>query len=441
MAPAPGGAFRYQLSVTNAAYPTSTISRGATAHGIVVTDTLPLSVTLDGLPGGIYTSTVAGRTVLTWNVGTLRDDETYELSLDLNQIPTLPIGTWLTNTAAVTMTESDERGPFDNNTIAASFQITEKSLSFDIDKYLQAGAIGADAVAPGSIITYTVSFYNDHNIHIDDAIIIDTLPEGTEFYTTTWFTHTYNPLDHQLVFTVPRVYNGYWNALQFQVAISVPEDYVPVGAGYREMTNTVEITAPVPDDFVYQRGDTDDAVLRVTDPRPNLWVQKLLPTLGESEIPQRSEAGGDYRYWINIGNDSVTDVYTITLVDTLPITYAKLVEASNIGAAEPLTDAAGLITWTIPHLAPGESSWANVLIQIDEEAPAGRWLVNQAYITSALIVDRVITDNTSVVSSSIRADVWVYLPLIMKNYEAPIILPSPTPRRTLPPQVTETPEP
>jgi uncharacterized repeat protein (TIGR01451 family) len=402
MAPAPGGSFRYRVVVTNTAYPGS--NRGATARGVVVTDVLPISVTLTDSGVVTWTGTVDGRTVLTWNVGSLYDGEVDALLITMDQVPTVPIGTWLTNTAYTTMTLSDERGPFDNNQVDFAFQVIPPSLNFIIDKYFP----GPNIISPGRVVTYNVDFYNAHNIYVDDVIITDTLPTTTTFVGTTW--PTYTLIGNQVVFTVPRVFNGSWNALRFQIGVSVPVDF-PLDTW---MTNTVEITTTASlAGFTYQEGDTDSESILVRapapDPIPDLWVDKQLPAVGSPPQPLTPMPGGDYRFWIHMGNSGTTTAYSVTLVDTLPLSYVTLIQASNVGAVAPVTSTPGVITWTLSQLTPGQSRWANVLLLIDDNAPAGLALVNGVEITSTNPVsDAQLANNVSVVSATLRgADVTV----------------------------------
>ncbi len=405
MAPAPDGSFLYQLAFTNSTYLGS--PRGAVARGVIVTDLLPVSVTLAGwfgpppgydYAGTVVTGDVGGRTLLTWTIDALDPGQRADLLVALDQTPPLSIGAQLVNTAHVTATLCDERGPFDNNHATTIFQVLAPSLNFELGKYFP----GPNIIGPGQVATFTVYFYNEDNIYIDDVIITDTLPAGTLFYGTTW--PTFTQAGDQIVFTIPRVPNGYWNERSFQIGVSVP---VTIAIG-TYLTNVVEITTTAPlTGFVRQAGDSDDEVIQVVDPNPDLWVTKYLPEVGG--VPQIPEPGGDYRFWIQFGNSGISDVYTTTLVDTLPISYVTLLEASSVGVAQPITSTPGLVTWTIPYLAAGQSRWVDVLVRIDPDTPDGAQFVNRAEITSTTgISDRLPLNNVSIVTATLQgADVTV----------------------------------
>jgi uncharacterized repeat protein (TIGR01451 family) len=408
MAPAPGGSFLYQLAVTNTTYPGS--NRGAAAHGVVITDVLPISATVDdwfwNTPGGGHVGQVelgvsGTQPVLIWQLGALDVSQSAWLYVALDQTPPLPIGAQLVNSAFATMTLNAERGPFGNNQTVVNTTVIAPSLDFHIDKYFP----GRNIVGPGQVATFTVHFYNEDNIYIEAVVITDTLPASTTLYATTW--PTYTLIGNQVVFTVPRVANGYWNEMYFQVGVSVPLT-IPVGA---LLTNTVEITTGAPlVGFAHQAGDSDSEVVDVVDSNPDLWVEKRLPTYAGG-IVQVPEPGGDYRYWIRFGNDGIVNVYSVTVTDTLPISYVTLVEAtSNIATADVYTDTPGVVVWKFLQLLDGQNGWGSVLVHIDENVPAGTSLVNCAEITTtSSISDRLPYNNVSVVTATLRgADVTLH---------------------------------
>ncbi len=397
-APGPGGAFGYLIEVGNGDYPGS--SRGATARGVRLTDTLPFSATLVGFlasQGTVTTATVGSTVLLTWEVGTLERGITAQLGVAMEASSALSIGTVLTNTAGATMTASRERGPFDNNRVVYTLTIAPPFLDFDLSKD------GPGQIGPGEVATFTLSVINRGNVPITGTLVTDTLPPGTAFYATTWPTYSL-PTSRTVVFTVGLVNNAPWNALSFQIGISVPPT-TPVGTW---LTNTAEVTTTASlSGFTSANGDTAQATMQVVDLRGDPFVYKRLPTQNGSPIPP--EPGGDYTFWIQYGNAGYVTVYSVTLTDTLPPAYVTLLEATPAGGNVPITATPGLITWTLDSLVPGQSGWVRVRLLVDANAPAGTQLVNRAGITVTSGGNITLTNDQSTVTATLQAaDVTVH---------------------------------
>ena len=392
--PAPGGYFRYLLSVVNDDYADS--GRGATARDMRVTDTLPLSATFISWAGpGTITGPVTSTNTFTWNVGDMAAYDTEYIEARLWTPTSVPTGTVFTNTAWATMLGSIERGPFDDNLVTHTCVVTEPRLVFDIDKFFP----GPNEIGAGQIATYTIDLVNRGNIPISGVIVTDILPENTIFHDTTWPTWTWSAASRTLILTVGDVLNGDWNGLAFQIGVSVPVT-TPIGVW---LTNTVQVTTTAPlTGFVEAQGDSDDETIQVIDPRGDVWVIKYPETLGGN--PVIPEPGRDYSFWLNYGNAGYVTVYTITLTDTLPAaTHVSLLEAGPAGVALPDTSTPGQVVWRIPELAPGASGWARVQILIDKDTPTGAQLTNAAEITSAAGLNISPTNDVSAVVITLEA--------------------------------------
>jgi uncharacterized repeat protein (TIGR01451 family) len=406
-APAPGGYFRYRISVTNDDYAGS--GRGATARDVRVTDTLPLSATFLSFYGpGVITGPMTTTRVFTWNVGDMYAYQTVNLDVRM-QVPTSVLtGTVMTNTVWTAMWDSVERAPDDANVFTHTFVVTEPWLIFDVDKYFP----GPNQIGPGQVATYTVRLVNRGNVPVAGAIVSDTLPQGTTFHGTTWPTWTATT-SRTLVFTISDVlpngdWDGDWNVLAFQVGVNVPAT-MPIGTW---LTNTVQATTTASlADFVLAHGDRDDEVIQVIDPRGDVWVTKHPETLGGN--PVIPEPGRDYTFWLNYGNRGYVTVYTVTLTDVLPLpARVTLLDAGPAGTASPDTLTPGAVVWHIPELTPGASGWARVRILIGADTPTGSQLVNTAHITNAVGLNISPTNDLSVVAITLRAtdvtvDKWV----------------------------------
>lgn len=380
--PAPGGYFRYAISAANSAYEDS--GRGAPAYDVQVTDTLPLSVTLVGIqPGGevVTGATLDGATMLTWTVTTLGIGAE-ELYLEMFVPRDVPTGTEILNTAAITTLGSIERGPFDNNTVTHTTVITEPRLEYRIYKD------GPEEVGPGETIEYDIRLVNAGNVPITNTVITDTLPDDVIFQSTNGPNWT-RPTSHTVVYTLATLHNGAWNAIEFNLTISVPAT-MPLGT---VLTNTIAATTTAPlTRFAEASGDDDSVTTRVVDTRPDVWVEKR----AEEETPGVTadpEPGGDYAFWINYGNDGRGAARGVVLTDTLPPAYVTLLEAGPARGSVPPTNTDNLVIWDIGTLPPGFNGWTSVRVLIDENTPPGTQLVNRATITTT--GDNITTTNDS----------------------------------------------
>ena len=392
--PAPGGYFRYRLTVRNGG------ERPAQARNVRVTDTLPLSTTYDAdyprfdPPGDVGTLLMPG---FSWDVGDMDANDVETLDVYIHTPSTVPTGTVLTNTCGVTTLDSIEYGPFDNNTAVHTTTLVSPEIDLDVTK-LFIGPLGTNQVGAGHVATYTVGVANRGNVPVTGTIVTDVIPLGTTFYTTTWPTFTQMADGRTLLFTIGTVLNGDWNAHIFQVAVSVPLT-TPLGTW---LTNTVQVTTTAPlDQFAQAQGDEDDAVIQVIDPRGDAAVYKMPASLGGT--PVTPEPGGDYTFWISYTNWGNVTVYTVTLTDTLPISHVVLLEAGPAGLAQPDTSTLGQVSWTIDELAPGAVGWTRVRIGIDGDTPLGTQLVNTAHIAAAEGLNITTTNDVSVVTVTLDA--------------------------------------
>ncbi|MCP4540805.1 MAG: DUF11 domain-containing protein [Chloroflexi bacterium] len=387
--PAPGGYFRYRVTITNDDYPGS--DRSAWARSVLVSDTLPFSATLLALDQSVGSTTSPTGTMVPpyffWNLGDIPPNGTESIDVYMQVPESVPTGTLLLNTAWTSMSNSIERGPFDNNLITHTLIITERRLILDVDKGLLYPGV---PVGPDQILTYTLWVENQGNVPISDVVVSDVIPLGTTFISTTWPTSTLLPDDRTVVFTISRLLNGGWNGVGFQVGISIPAT-TTIGTW---LTNTAQVTTTASlMGFVQATGDSDDLVIQLTDPRGDVAVVKYPEMIGG--VPVTPEPGGDYTFWISYTNLGYVPVYTVTLTDTLPISYVVLLEAGPAGTAQPDTSTPGQVVWDIPVLpATGAIGWTRVRIQIDDFIPDGVQLVNTVEIAAAA-GDNITTTNDS----------------------------------------------
>ncbi|MGI9614239.1 MAG: SdrD B-like domain-containing protein [Acidimicrobiales bacterium] len=183
-----GQTITYDLTITN---PDRANDRGATAHDLVVVDTLPthLDPVLPIPDGGVWNSTP--RTI-TWNSATTPslaslgvDATAIVLSYDVTAVGPIPVGTDLENTAQLTASSmagaaTGERTTYSDtadNTVTTAAAVLTKALDPDIGPYTigESVAFELEVTVPRDLLAYDLS-------------ATDLVPDGLVFDSTTAIT-------------------------------------------------------------------------------------------------------------------------------------------------------------------------------------------------------------------------------------------------------------
>ncbi len=153
-------------AVSNLTYTISVTNFGpSSASSVVVTDTLPASVTFVSATGN--GSNNAG--LVTWNLGTLSSNQVTNLTL----VVTAPASGTLTNVANVNSPTSD---PVPTNNVTPPVITTVATLAD-----LQIGKTAPATVLATSNLTYTISITNVGPSSASSVVVTDTLPASVSF--------------------------------------------------------------------------------------------------------------------------------------------------------------------------------------------------------------------------------------------------------------------
>lgn len=161
---APGQLITYTLVFTN--------NSPATVYGVLVTDTLPVTVT-----GAYYIHNGSeriepGDESFTWRVSAMDPGESFAITITGVISPDLATNTILTN--VVTVTAADDVNP-NNNTASVT---SRAGPIFDL---AIAKSVDPESVAAGDTVTYTLVITNRSLMTVTGATLSDTLPPGIEF--------------------------------------------------------------------------------------------------------------------------------------------------------------------------------------------------------------------------------------------------------------------
>lgn len=296
--PLPDSDFVWAVNVCN--------NGSTSSSAVVVTDTLPVSITLVNWwgqhPG--WTEVLDDGTNLVVSYPALPDGWCSEVYLTLHVDPAAQPGTQLWNNAVISATNDLES---DDNETWNDVWVGEPHTNLEIKKHWNSGML-----VPGGELRYQVEYNNNGNVAINDTIYItDTLPVSTTFRNA-WH-HDQNgstPVTPALttpayvVWEIAGLPNGYSN--DFEVTLDVDNAAAPGTI----LTNTIEIS-PQADEDSYE-DNTSHWTETLNDHGPNLRIRKdgQWNDWGENTRQARWNVTAE-----NIGDETVMPV---VITDTYP---------------------------------------------------------------------------------------------------------------------------
>ncbi|MGH2597358.1 MAG: DUF7507 domain-containing protein [Actinomycetota bacterium] len=353
-----GGSVVYTLTVTN--------NGPSDAAGVVVTDTLPGTVTFgSAVPSQGACSELAG--VVTCPLG----------AMPLSSVATITITVATTapgvisDTASVASTTPDPVPGNDSDTETTTVVVLSADLSVTKTD-------GVASVTPGSSTTYTITIANaGPSIEPAGVVLADPIPAGTVgseleadcaialgvFVCTT---------------SAPLAPGG---SVSYQLTLNVPASFASA-----TLSNTAGITfAPLADPDNTNDSATDvDAVGASAD----LSITK-------TDAPDPVTVGGSLTYTLTITNAGPSDASGVVVTDTLPgpVTFGSATPSQ--GAC---VQAAGVITCNLGTIAASSTATMTVVVT---PTVAGS-ITNSATVSSAT-ADPVLANNTASQSTTVGA--------------------------------------
>ncbi len=382
-APAPGGWLRYQLYFRN--------DGNSVAHDVVITDTLPEGVTYVSWYGYSYNpgyvdlnATIALQQVdgqLIWPLGTLQPGGYGYIYLTAHVTDAAPVGSILTNTAAITTSDLDSNPA--NDTALLTTAVVAPTQDVRVTKSLASSS----APPPGGWLQYRLYFSNNGNSTAHDVVITDTLPEGVTY--VSWYGDGHNPdyvdldaiialqqVDGQLIWPLGTLQPGGYGNIYITARVA---DTAPVGS---VLTNTAAITTSDPDSN--PANNTALLTTAVVAPTQDVRVTKSLDS--STPVP-----GGRLRYRLYFVNDGNSVAHDVVITDTLPegVTYVSWYGDGynpghvDIDATIELQRTDGQLIWPLGTLRPGGYGYIYVTVRITDTAPVRAVLCNLAHITTS----------------------------------------------------------
>ncbi|MBN1890572.1 MAG: DUF11 domain-containing protein [Thermoflexales bacterium] len=411
---APGGMTTYQLYFGNWG--------NATARDVVVTDTLPPSLTLvswsgylNDAPNYYYTNLGDMANLeqsgdqLVWRIGDLAPGQYGYVYPRVRVAETAAPGQVLTN--VVRTSTSDEDIQPSNNVATDTSSVADPTRDMTARKWLSSGAPVA-----GQTFRYGISFENEGNSTARGILVTDTLPAGASY--VSWYGSFYNPRYQRLEEMITPTVRGGQVIWQINPLLAdgygyiYPTFHLADSASPGEvLTNVVRVSTTDVD--VDAGDDAYTHTATVITPGPDMYVYKSLS--GRAGWP-----GGDMRYSIYFSNDGREAATDVVITDTLP--EGTAFESWYGYAYNPSMHLGGTITpsvngrqvsWRLGQVPAGQYGYIYPNLRISSSVSVGTVLTNVVSASTSPgetdLSDNVYTDTSSVISPTWDVYVEKYL--------------------------------
>jgi uncharacterized repeat protein (TIGR01451 family) len=356
-----GDTLTYTLVVTN--------HGPSPAAGVVLTDPLPAGVTFESVTTTLGTAGHA-EGIVTANLGDLDVDESATVTVVVTVDSSLTDG--LLNTAQVT---SDTIDPVPQNNTDDEPTNVQQLVNLSIAK-----SDAPDPVTAGQTLVYTLLVSNDGPSDATGVTVVDTLPAGVTFVSSTTSQGTVAHVDGTVTASLGDLAAG------ASATVTLTVDVSPSVRGV--LLNEAEVSA--------NEEETD--LTDNTDTAQTTVAAEVDLVLTKSDAPDPVVAGQQLVYTLLVRNDGPSDATGVTVTDTLPA-GVQFVSAGGAGTASV---SGNVVTVDLGNLAVGQSATTTITVDVD---PATR----QSIVNSASVVavedERDLENNTDSVTTAVLAEI------------------------------------
>ncbi len=234
---------------------------------------------------------------------------------------------------------------------------------------------GADPVAPGGLLPYTITLTNNGPDDAEDVTWTDTLPAGTTFESLAappdWTCATPAVGDTGMVSCSASLLVAGSESAEFNLIVRVDAG---VAAG-TVLTNTAQVTAVAQADPV-PGNESSTATTTVADLSGY--------SLSKTDSPDPVVAGTDLVYTLTVNNAGPGAIASVVLTDDpLPAgtTFQSLSAPAGWTCSTPAVGDTGAVTCSVDTMAPGNAVFT-LTVRVDAALPGGTVLSNSAFLSS-----------------------------------------------------------
>lgn len=323
----PGQQLTYTLEVTN--------NGPSDATGVEVVDTLPTGVTFVSASSSQGTVNGSGSTV-TANLGNLADGAEATVTVVV-QVATIASGTLL-NEAEVSGNETETNLTNNNDQLSTTVEPRIDLVIFKADS--------PDPVVAGQQLTYTLSVTNNGPSTATGVTVVDTLPAGVAYQSSTTTQGTVSAAGSAVTAAVGQLASG----ASATVTIIVTVDPATRGT----ITNVATVTG----NETETNSDNND------DDEPTTVNAQVDLTVTKSDSSDPVQAGGQLTYTLVVTNSGPSASTGVVLTDTLPSALTYVSGTSTIGT---VSNSGQTVTVNVGNLTPGQSATVTLATQIDSQ--------------------------------------------------------------------------
>ncbi|MFN8459519.1 MAG: proprotein convertase P-domain-containing protein [Anaerolineae bacterium] len=327
------------------------------ATGLLISDTLPLSLTLamSDTSQGNYNAQSG-----IWNVGKLLASQSATLTL-MTSVLTGTAGQTITNTALVFAVDQDDANP-ENNLSTAAITISNAELALN-------KTVDITRPTEGDTIAYTVTVNNNGSDDATGVIIGEALPLSVTLVASDTSQGSYE------------VAAGAWevgNVAAGAAATLTLTATVEAGSAGQTLTNTAAISA----------SGQSDADLTNNSASAAIFVTSADLLVSKTVSATRLDESDPLTYTITVANNGPDAATGVVISDMLPVSLTLVASSTSQGSYNDNTGA-----WQIGTL--GITDTATLILQtVVKPGTAGQTIVNVAEIGAAKQVDPDDTNNT-----------------------------------------------
>jgi uncharacterized repeat protein (TIGR01451 family) len=373
------------------------LSGNSSATNVVITDTLPVSLTYvsDSNTSG-FTAVVADRNVV-WSKPRVLPNESGYIYLTAHISSTVSAGTLLTNTVEVTNTRTETN--YANNVYADTRTVLPRTRDMAVSTVLNSGA-----VVGGNGITYRIYVVNQGNTDANNIIITNTLPVSLTYVAdTNSYGFTTVVTGSTVMWTKPTLAAGTGAYLYLTARIS---DTVQAGS---LLTNTSK--ASTSDVDVNPANDTYTYTLTAQTATKDMAVSKSL--IGGSASP-----GNNLTYRIYYQNNGNSGADNVVITDTLPISTSYVSSSSSYSP----TITSSQVVWPLGRVPgsgySGYSGSVDLVVGLADQVPIGTILTNTADIGASSLETTYANNRATDTRTVIPGTSNLYLTKALQDYYA-----------------------